>query len=43
VLPTGKTRSWSREPRESAEIFSERIVRDVVESARGECVGVLVA
>jgi hypothetical protein len=43
ILPDGRARTWTREPRESAEIFSARIVRDVVEAVRGMCVDVLVA
>jgi hypothetical protein len=43
TLSDGQARSWSREARESAEVFAARIVRDVVESVRGQCVGALVA
>lgn len=43
MLPTGKARSWTREPREACEVFSARIVRDIIESVRGDCVGALVA
>jgi hypothetical protein len=42
AMPSGQARGWSREPREDAEIFSARIVRDVIESVRGRC-DVLVA
>lgn len=43
TLPTGQPKTWTREPRESAEIFAARVVRDCIEAARGQCVGVLVA
>jgi hypothetical protein len=43
VLPNGTARTWSREPNEPANIFAGRIIRDVIEAARGQCVGVLVA
>ncbi len=43
TLPSGKARSWSREPRESAEIFAGRIVRDVIESVRGTACVLLTA
>lgn len=43
TLPDGRARTWTREPNESAEIFSARIVRDIIEAARGTCIGVLVA
>jgi hypothetical protein len=35
MLPDGRSRTWTREPREAAEIFAGRIVRDVIEQARG--------
>jgi hypothetical protein len=43
TLPNGQARTWTREAVESAEIFAGRIIRDIVESVRGQCVGVLVA
>ncbi len=39
MLPSGRSRTWSRESNESAEIFAARVTRDIVESVRGECVG----
>jgi hypothetical protein len=43
MLPNGRSRTWTREPRETAEIFSARVVRDIVEAVRGQCVGLLVS
>lgn len=43
MLPSGRARTWTREPRETCEVFSARVVRDVIEAARGTCVGALVA
>ncbi|MGD9544334.1 MAG: hypothetical protein AB7F41_04895 [Methylocystis sp.] len=37
VLPSGQARVWHREPLESAELFSARICRDIIESVRGRC------
>jgi hypothetical protein len=41
VLPSGKARCWSREPNESAELFSCRVTRDIVERLQVGCAHVL--
>jgi hypothetical protein len=41
LLPDGRGRAWSREPNESAELFSARVVRDIVERLQIGCRAVL--